>query len=384
MSDFGGNFNWRYNKASNIDDTGKDPNRIKVYVENEDDVSFWYVLFKKHLPAREIYVTPSTKGNLTRGKEAVLSLKDGAGEGFLLCVDSDYYHLVPDSNPDAEAINKSLYIFQTYAYSIENYRCFAPTLESVCVDASFNTEVDFDFVQFLQEYSECIYDLFLYSVYSWKKKIDMVRCKEDFEEYARIEGKPKINNNAGEALGKLRDKIRDIIDSLDKANAEKRNMNTEIQQLASELQNHELKIGKDNCYLFIHGHTLENVVLCTLRKIIPELTGQKIKQFQKEAKATQRQKSKQGIKIDAHELFENKKSEYQNMTAPKIRKAKKKHNVNVDGDQSDGQKESVDEESIDITKLLLDANKAYLYNDCPPLTFIERDINAYLKEHPIS
>ncbi|TGO02534.1 hypothetical protein PN36_23425 [Candidatus Thiomargarita nelsonii] len=76
---------------------------------------------------------------LARGKEEVLKIQ--AGEYLLLCVDSDYDYLLQDATEVSKRINQEPYIFQTYAYSIENYKCYAESLRGVCVSVIYDNVV---------------------------------------------------------------------------------------------------------------------------------------------------------------------------------------------------------------------------------------------------
>lgn len=273
MTLFNGNFNSEYHKAMNVDDTQRSYTRVTAYVESEYDVPFWYMIFKKFLPGREVLINPSTKGDSVRGKEAVLALKDGAGEYLLLCVDSDYDYLIQDANENARAINESKYIFQTYTYSIENYKCVAHSLDYICVDATYNAEVKFDFVQFLQEYSNIIYKLFLYLIYSVRNNINKVITTKKFCECARLDNTPNIDKNAQEPLQKLQRKIERIIEETNTANPEI-NLENEIESLGSDLI--RLGVTHDNVYLFINGHLLfDHVVGPIMRQVTDKLKSQK-------------------------------------------------------------------------------------------------------------
>ena len=139
---------------------------IMVYVENENDIPFWRGVFEKYAPHLHFEISfPSHQ--LARGKLEVLKIQ--AGEYLLLCVDSDYDYLLQDATEVSKRINHDPYIFQTYAYSIENYKCYAESLKEVCVSSSLNDENLFDLVGFMRLYSNIIYKLFLYS-YEFEKQ----------------------------------------------------------------------------------------------------------------------------------------------------------------------------------------------------------------------
>lgn len=172
-------------KINNALDEPQLPKPIQVYVENEDDVPFWKDIFNRfHLKTN---VAPASTDKLRRGKTEVLKLKDQAGEALWLCVDSDYDYLL--QNELHQTIEKTPYIFQTYTYSIENYKCYAPALKQVIVEAAL-AEPDFNFEVFLSEYSKIIFDLFVLSVYYHEAYSDSETenpfCISDFNEVIKI------------------------------------------------------------------------------------------------------------------------------------------------------------------------------------------------------
>ncbi len=87
---------------------------------------------------------------------------------MVICVDSDDNYLLQDATDDSKAINENPYIFQTYASSVENYRCFADSLADLCIRARLHDEPLFDFVEFLQSYSAVV-DVHLYVCSFYKK-----------------------------------------------------------------------------------------------------------------------------------------------------------------------------------------------------------------------
>jgi len=124
-----------YFKAINSLKPKKAAKTIMVYIENEDDIPFWRGVFDRYAPHLHFEISfPSY--HLARGKEEVLKIQ--AGEYLLLCVDSDYDYLLQDATEVSKRINHDPYIFQTYTYSIENYKCYAESLKEVCVSSSLN------------------------------------------------------------------------------------------------------------------------------------------------------------------------------------------------------------------------------------------------------
>ncbi len=188
-----------YVKAINSLKPKKAAKTIMVYVENEDDIPFWRGVFERYAPHLHFEISyPSHE--LARGKEEVLKIK--AGEYLLLCVDSDYDYLLQDATEVSKRINHDPYIFQTYTYSIENYKCYAESLREVCVSSSLNDKELFDLVGFLKLYSNIIYELFLYS-YDFEKQGDNSLTRDEFSKMIKILEKVNINEQGKQAIDAL-------------------------------------------------------------------------------------------------------------------------------------------------------------------------------------
>ena len=140
---------------------------IEVFVENEADVPFWKDIFNRFgQPNIQTKIHPASKDSLARGKQTVLKHAAGAGEFLLLCVDSDYDYLFDGATKQSEQIKQNPFIFQTYAYAIENHQCIAENLQQVVLEATLNDNPElFDFTWFMERFSEIVYELFVYTCY---------------------------------------------------------------------------------------------------------------------------------------------------------------------------------------------------------------------------
>lgn len=148
--------------------------KIVAYVESYDDVFFWravledfedeHYCFEVMLPSRE---------SLGKGKKSALTNKLGPrlGKYMIACVDADYDYLMQDTTPTSRMINRNPYVFHTYAYAIENYQCYAPTLHRVCVMATLNDRHLVDFEEFMRDYSVIIWPLFVWSVWVYRNNV---------------------------------------------------------------------------------------------------------------------------------------------------------------------------------------------------------------------
>ena len=145
--------------------------KIVAYVESYDDVFFWrsvlqdfeteHIRFEVMLPSRF---------TLSKGKKAALMNKLGPslGEFMIACVDADYDYLVQGATEISRTLLSSPFILHTYAYAIENYQCYAPSLHEVCVAVALNDHRIFDFFEYFQQYSEACFPLLVWSVWAYR------------------------------------------------------------------------------------------------------------------------------------------------------------------------------------------------------------------------
>ena len=126
--------------------------RIVAYVESYDDISFWRSIFSDFEDDTCYFevMLPSNK-SLCKGKKSVLMNQLGSrlGENMVACVDSDYDYLLQGVTSTSRQINNSRFVFQTYAYAIENYQCYAESLHEACVMATLNDHPLVDVVGFM-------------------------------------------------------------------------------------------------------------------------------------------------------------------------------------------------------------------------------------------
>ena len=141
--------------------------KIVAYVESYDDVFCWRtVLARFENEKRYFEVMLPTREKLERGKKSALMnvIGENVGPDMIACVDADYDYLLQGSSPTSKKILESPYVFHTIVYAIENYQCYAESLNTVAVMVTLNDHRIFDFVTFMRGYSEAIFPLFVWSV----------------------------------------------------------------------------------------------------------------------------------------------------------------------------------------------------------------------------
>jgi hypothetical protein len=165
------NLNNDFIHASNRLNGHKARRKIVAYVESFDDVFFWRTLLSQFEDdTRYFEVMLPSRESLTKGKKSVLMnfLGERLGEEMIGCVDADYDYLIQGATPTSHKILTSPYVFHTYVYAIENYQCYAQGLHDVCVMTTLNDHAVFDFVAFMETFSEICFPLFVWSIWFYR------------------------------------------------------------------------------------------------------------------------------------------------------------------------------------------------------------------------
>ncbi|MBR7087080.1 MAG: DUF4435 domain-containing protein, partial [Prevotella sp.] len=146
--------------------------RIVAYVEAYDDVFFWRTVLSRFENEKRYFevILPTRVGKLERGKKAAMMklLSDKVGRNMIACVDADYDYLTQGASETSRQMLQNPYILHTYAYAIENLQCYAPTLRGVCVAVTLNDRQIFDIAEYLREYSQAIFPLFVWSIWYYR------------------------------------------------------------------------------------------------------------------------------------------------------------------------------------------------------------------------
>jgi uncharacterized protein YlaN (UPF0358 family) len=157
-------------------------------------------------------------------------------------------------------------MFHTYTYATENYLCYAPSLRNVCVKATKNDTRIFDFERFMAAYSRAIYPLFLWYVHSAQLSHESVFTLAEFRAAVRF-GYVDIRRNGENTLAWLERNVEHRREALERENPE---MVAEVEAMGERLKSKGVE--EDNCYLYMHGHTLmDNVVMPLLKAVCDKL-----------------------------------------------------------------------------------------------------------------
>lgn len=238
--------------------------RIVAYVESYDDVSFWRSVFADFEDGNFYFeVMLPSQNSLCKGKKSVLMNQLGSrlGDNMVACVDSDYDYLLQGVTSTSRQINNSRYVFQTYAYAIENYQCYADCLHEACVMATLNDHPLIDFVGFMTMYSQIAYPLFVWSVWFYRKRNLSEFSLMDYCSYVRLD---HVSVQQPEQCLLAMDKrVKHKLRELEKHHPEALE---EIESMKAEFT--YLGVTPENTYMFIQGHhIMESVVMKVLTPV---------------------------------------------------------------------------------------------------------------------
>ncbi|NDV66493.1 DUF4435 domain-containing protein [Bacteroides sp. 224] len=233
--------------------------RIIAYVESYEDVAFWKTLLNEFETEEHYFqvMLPSAT-SLSKGKKMVLlnTLNtEQLGRSLIACVDSDFDFLLQRATVTSRKINENSFIFQTYSYAIENYRCYAESLHNVCVQATLNDKRLLDFDKYIIRYSQTVYPLFLWVIWFYRNKDTYTFPMYDFNKCTCLRG-VRLRDPYS-SIDELRERVNHKLLELEKQHP---TLTAKVKALGGELS--ELGLSPETTYLYIQGHHLmDNVVL---------------------------------------------------------------------------------------------------------------------------
>ena len=269
-----------YFRAANVLKGKNARQRIVAYVESYEDIPFWrLVLSDFEDETRYFEVMLPSKTNLNKGKkQALISLmQQGGGENMIACVDADYDYLLQGNTKVSNFILSNPYVIHTYVYAIENYQCYAPSLHNVCVMATLNDHMLFDFYDFLTQYSRILFPLFVWNIMVYRLSKFSWFTITDFNNTASIShaGLPETNT----LLRKLSHKVHVKIEDLRRKHP---GMRDEYVSTRDSLIS--MGITPETTYLYIQGHHLfDNVVTPTLQRVCESLRREREREIRSKA-----------------------------------------------------------------------------------------------------
>lgn len=235
-----------------------------IHLENKNDEVFWRNVLTEACPNgkfRFIASSRSISGNVTSGCTQCLQYRPFLDKRFWIAIDSDYRYLSEEPNIDARH-----YILQTYTYSFENHFCYWKNCQRAveAIDTSLpgqeNGAPPFDWKAFLEGYSRIVYPLLVWQMYLQDINPESFP-KSVFHRLLSLPVGPKsIENNGASVLQVLKDRCHKLLTHLKRSYPEWDNTWHEARCNAQGVR-------RDNCYLFVRGHQLYDMIVLQGRKL---------------------------------------------------------------------------------------------------------------------
>lgn len=286
--------------------------RIVAYVESYDDVFFWSNLLRP-LETDNYYfeVMLPSRTSLCKGKKIALSNDLGRrlGSCMIACVDADYDFLMQGTTLSSKEVCDNPYVFHTYVYAIENYQCYAPALQTICVMTTLNDHHLFDFETFMKQYSQIVWPLFVWNIWCYRygnyKQFSML----DFFHIVQLRDVNLFHPE--HTLEHLRHLVNSKVTRLQRQFPEGRKT---YKPLREEIQ--RLGVTPETTYLYMRGHDVfDGVVMPLLTEVCEQL---------------RREREREIRRLAEHNVqMQNELSAYQNAMGS-IEEMMRKHTVYTD------------------------------------------------------
>ncbi|MDD7318492.1 MAG: DUF4435 domain-containing protein [Prevotella sp.] len=275
------NISSKYLEAANRLHSKTARRRIVAYVESYDDVFFWRTVLSMYEDETRYFevLLPSTR-TLERGKKSAIMriLGDGVGRDMIACVDADYDYLIQGATETSRKVIGNPFVFHTFAYSIENLQCYAPSLHNVCVAVTLNDHQLLDLHEFMRQYSITIFPLFVWSIWHYRRPIYTDFTITDFNRVIDFGGF-KIDNPYA-TITHVRHKVGKYVAMLQRKHPDAKESYLKLKRELTE----ELGVKPDETYLYIQGHHLfERAVVPMLDKVCSQLIREREAEIRQQA-----------------------------------------------------------------------------------------------------
>nr|QWL75355.1 DUF4435 domain-containing protein [Aeromonas hydrophila] len=261
-------FSKSYISALSIVENGKDaPIQGYIFVENEMDAHFWSKMLPKNVMSSYSFSTGSGDGSVQSGVRGITRFfknLDKANELSIFAIDADHYFFKKNIVPEYKEIVENDFIIHTYGYSKESLQNSVENLIDCLDNFKFFHNSDFDFSIFLTRLSNNLYEPFLRFAYTISKNVPPF--SED-EFYKFITPNAQLPFDESEySWGQFALEMDNLIKAI--VVDDEHEFMTFIESTVS------IGLNKDNVYLFINGHVLENNII---NPIISEIKSLLIK-----------------------------------------------------------------------------------------------------------
>ena len=276
-----------YIEAANRLKPKKSRKRIVAYVEAYDDVFFWRTVLSRFENQERYFeiMLPTRVGKLERGKKAAMMklLSGKTGANMIACVDADYDYLMQGATESSRQMLENPYVLHTHAYAIENLQCYAPSLREVCVAVTLNDHQVFDMAEFMREYSQAIFPLFVWNIWHYRMGIYKQFTISDF--CSVIETGHFTIQKAPEILQRVRRKVGTRVAQLQREHPNAKESYLDVKESLKQLG-----VTADTTYFYIQGHHLfDGVVVPMVKKVCSQLINERQNEINRQSQhSTQR------------------------------------------------------------------------------------------------
>lgn len=243
-----------------------------IHLENKNDEVFWSKVLHEAYPEgkfRFISASRSISGNMTAGCTQCLQYRDFLDKHFWIAIDSDYRYLSEEQDIDARH-----YILQTYTYSFENHFCYWKNCQRASGMPQQSEEEGvqtFDWQIFLTSYSRTVYPLLVWQLYL--QSVDPEAFpKSVFHRLLSLPIGPKsIEKNGASVIQILKERCRKLLTHLKRTYPD-------ADETWFEARCNALGVHRDNCYLFVRGHQLYDLIVDQGKKMNRQFERELVKQ----------------------------------------------------------------------------------------------------------
>lgn len=234
--------------------------RAAVHVENKDDIFFWKAVLKHFRPEDKFHFIAGSRneyGNETCGVTQCLKYFNYLSPDFFVCIDSDYRYLLREKK-----INVRHYVLQTYTYSFENHHCYAAGLDDVCCRVTHFKNTVFDFPEFLKNFSNILYDLFIWHLY-FQNANPSLFSQFEFDSYIGLPALrtyPLVKDNGSRALDELRQRV-----ERKTAYLGRRYPAADLKVVKDKYR--KLGVTEDTVYFYVRGHNLYDLMVQVCKEV---------------------------------------------------------------------------------------------------------------------
>lgn len=181
-------------------------------------------------------------------------MADKVGPDMIACVDADYDYLMQGVTSTSETVVSNPYVFHTYVYAIENFQCYATGLHDVCVMVTLNDRSIFDFRDYMEQYSEACFPLFIWSIWAYRTGNYPHFSISDF---CRVTDPGRFNIDSPQiSIEHLRHKVNRRVSQLKQHYPKAKD-----EYLKTKAMLRELGVTPRTTYLYMQGHHIFDTVI---------------------------------------------------------------------------------------------------------------------------